>query len=75
MTIRCVWTARLYFTNWAYAAEMRSEQHMLPRLCGFNSQVRVNVLSYNLICSSVGMLGYYMNFMNWFLFDLGAECI
>ena len=25
-----VWTARLYFTNWAYAAEMSSEPHMLP---------------------------------------------
>ena len=44
-------------------------------LCGFNFQVRVNVLSYNLICSSIGMLGSYMNFMNWFLYDLGAECI
>ena len=27
--IGCVWTARLYFTNGAYAAEMSSEQHML----------------------------------------------
>ena len=75
MTIGCVWTARLYFTNWAYAAEMCSEPHMLHRLCGFNSQVRMNVLSYNLICSSAGMLGSYMNFMNWFLYDLGAECV
>ena len=44
-------------------------------LCGFNSQVRMNFLSYNLICSSAGMLGSYMNFMNWFLYDLGAECV
>ena len=29
VTIGCVWTARLYFTNGAYAAEMSSEQHML----------------------------------------------
>ena len=27
MTIGCVWTARLYFTNGAYAAGMSSEQH------------------------------------------------
>ena len=29
MTIGCVWTARLYFTNGAYAAGMSCEQHML----------------------------------------------
>ena len=39
-------------------------------LCGFNSQVRVYVLSYNLICSSFGMLGSYINFMPWFLYVL-----
>ena len=39
-------------------------------LCGFNSQVRVNFLSYYLICSSFGMLESYINFMNWFLYDL-----
>ena len=27
MTIGCVWTARLYFTNGVYAAGMSSEQH------------------------------------------------
>ena len=30
VTIGCVWTARLYFTNGMYAARMSSEQHMLP---------------------------------------------
>ena len=65
-----MWTAHLYFTNGAYAAEMSSEQHMLHP--GFNSLVRVNVLSYNLIRSSFGMFGAYINFMNWFLYGLGA---
>ena len=40
-----------------------------PWLCGFNSQVRVYVLSYNLIWLFFGMLGSYINFMNWFLYD------
>ena len=71
MTIGCVWTARLYFTNGAYAAGMSSEQHFATP-GGFNSQVRVYVLSYNLICSSVGMLGSDINFMNWFLYGLDA---
>ena len=43
------------------------------RLCGFNSQVRVYVLSYNLICSSFGMLEAYINFMDWFLYGLAAN--
>ena len=37
-------------------------------LCGFNSQVRTYVLSYNLIWLFFGMLGSYINFMNWFLY-------
>ena len=37
-------------------------------LCWFSSQVRVNVLSHNLIRLSFGMLGSYINFMPWFWF-------
>ena len=40
--------------------------------CGFNSQVRVNVLSHNLICSSFGMLGSYINFIPWFSLWFGC---
>ena len=49
MTIGCVGTDHLYFTNGAYAAEMSSEQHKLHLTLWIYSQVRVNFLSYNLI--------------------------
>ena len=42
-------------------------------LWGFNSQVRVNVLSYNLICLSFSIFGSYINFIHWFLYGLVSE--
>ena len=63
----CVDSPFVFYT-WSYATGMSSEQHMLPWLCGFNSQVRMYVLSYNLIWLFFGMLGSYINFMNWFLY-------
>ena len=55
MTFGCVWNAHLYLTNEAYAAKMSSEQHMIHLTLMINSKVRVNVLSYKLVCSSFGM--------------------
>ena len=68
MTFGCIWIAHLYFTNGAYAAEMSSEQHMLH----LTLWIRVNVLRYNLVCSSFGMFGTYINFMPWFLYGFGT---
>ena len=76
MTIGCAWTAHLYFTNEAYATGIKQwTVRDMPNFEDLILKLGVNVLSYNLICSSVGMLGSYMNFINWFLYDLGAECI
>ena len=73
MKFRCKLVAHSYFISEVYAAGIKQWTVWdMPNFEDLILKLGWIFLSYNLICSSVGMLGSYINFLNWFLYGLDA---